>query len=229
MVKYHEDLIQGTEEWLRARLGLLTASETKKIITPTLKIAKNQDSRSHVYDIAAQRVTKRLPDNFQSWDMERGNIEEAYAKDYYSATWEQVKDCGFVTNDEWGFTLGYSPDGLVGDDGLIEVKSRASKHQMKTIIEGDVPQEYMLQIQTGLLITGREWCDFLSYSNGMPMMRVTVLPDKEIHEAIIEAATGFEGAVKRCVDVYNAATNNENQFIPTEYREYSDFGITSSN
>jgi predicted phage-related endonuclease len=93
-----------------------------------------------------------------------------------------------VTNDDHGFVIGYSPDGLVDDDGLIECKSRRQKFQVETILADRVPEEYMLQIQTGLLVTGREWLDFVSYCAGLPMFIKRVFPDARYQEAIIAAA-----------------------------------------
>jgi len=77
-------------------------------------------------------------------------------------------------------------DGLVGKDGLIEIKSRIQKHQIKTIIDDEVPLEYMLQIQTGLIVSERKWCDFISYSNGMPMFVKRVYPIVEMQNKILE-------------------------------------------
>ncbi len=119
MIRYHPDLIQGSEEWHRARLGLLTASEMKLIITPTLKIASNDRERSHLYELLAQRVTGYVEPSYVSDDMLRGKEDEIDAVALYNKTIAQTVACGFVTNDRWGFTIGYSPDALVGDDGQV--------------------------------------------------------------------------------------------------------------
>ena len=97
-----------------------------------------------------------------------------------------------MTNDDHGVVIGYSPDGLVGDDGLIECKSRRQKFQIETILADEVPAEYLLQCQTGLLVTGRKWLDFISYCGGLPMFVKRVWPCPEIHRAILDAASAFE-------------------------------------
>lgn len=199
MLKHHDDLIQGSDEWLAARCGLLTASEMKLILTPTLKVANNDKTRQHVWEIAAQRLTGYVEPHYVGDDMLRGFEDEVRARDLYSEKYQPAHEVGFYTNDQWGFTIGYSPDGVVGDDGLIECKSRRQKYQIQTIAEGIVPDEYMLQIQTGLMVTGRKWLDFISYSGGLPMFVERVRPDPMIQAAIIQAATGFEAKVQEAM------------------------------
>jgi len=218
-ITYHKDLIQGSDEWFAIRCGKLTASEMSKIITPTLKVADNDDTRSHVYEIAAQRVNQYVEPSYIGDDMMRGHEEEVLARIKYSENYSPVDDVGFVTNDEWGFTIGYSPDGLVGDDGLIECKSRKQKYQFETIISRGMPENKklncMIQIQTGLLVTKRKWCDFLSYHGGMHMMVARILPNFEMQESIIRASTAFEGKVNDKIAEYHAAIRELN-LLPTE-------------
>ena len=202
-ITYHPDLEQGTPEWLEMRRGLLTASEVNLILTPTLKVAKNDKTRQHVYELAAQRITEYVEPTYIGDDMLRGWEDEVRARDLYSAKYAPVTECGFVTNDAWGFTIGYSPDGLVGDDGLIEIKSRRQKYQVQTIIEGTTPDDYILQVQTGLLVTGRKWLDFISYSGGIPMFVTRVYPDPVIQDAIVTAASQFEASVCKAVAIYH--------------------------
>ena len=118
-ITQYPELEQGSDEWLAARLGVLTASCVKLILTPTLKTANNDKTRAHVFDIAAQRITQYLEPQFIGDDMLRGMEDETYARDKYAEKCAPVTECGFITSDKFGFTLGYSPDGLVGDDGLI--------------------------------------------------------------------------------------------------------------
>ena len=201
--QYHWDLIQRTDEWYQMRLGLLTASTMHLILTPTLKIANNDKTRAHLYELVAQRATDFVEDTYQSFDMERGCIEENYAKDLYSANKARIRDCGFVTNEIEGFTVGFSPDGMVGDDGFVEIKSRKQKLQVKTIIENDVPKDDILQVQTGLAVCDdRKWGDFISYSNGMPMFITRVNPDDVIIAAIKEAVVDFEEKAAKHLETY---------------------------
>ena len=205
-VRYHPALFQGSEEWLEARRGLLTASEMKFLVTPTLKIAANDKQRSHFYELLAQRISGYVEPHYISDDMLRGIEEEADARDAYAERYAPVQECGFITNSRWGFTIGYSPDGLVGDDGLIEAKSRRQKYQVQTILEGEVPADYVMQLQTGLLVSERAWIDFISYSGGLPMFVKRVWPDPKIQEAIVEAAGRFEASMAESLADYQELT-----------------------
>lgn len=203
-LKLYPDMIQGTEEWIAARCGVLTASEMKLIITPsTLKPAKNDKASAHLYELLAQRITKYVEPRYISEDMLRGTEDELEARALYDRHYASVQEVGFITNDRWGFTLGYSPDALVGDDGLIECKSRRQKFQVETIISQAVPDEHVIQIQAGLLITGRKWCDYVSYSGGMPLAVIRMEPNKDIQDAILLASDLFETALQKQHSNYN--------------------------
>lgn len=215
MITYHPEVEQGSEAWHAMRCGLLTASEVKLILTPTLKIANNDKTRAHVWELAAQRISGYTEPSYIGDDHLRGWEDEAYARDLYSETRAPITETGFVTNDKWGFTIGYSPDGLVGDDGLWECKSRKQKFQIQTIATDEVPQEFMLQLQTGLLVTERAWIDFTSYSGGLPMFTKRVWPDPDMQAAIIDAAGEFETNVQDAVATYRA---NAARFPMTERR-----------
>jgi hypothetical protein len=207
---YHPEVVQGSDEWHAMRCGLLTASEMKHIVTPTLKIASNDKERSHLYELLAQRITSYVEPSYISDDMLRGHDDEETAIEVYHKQVAPVTLCGFVTNDKWGFTLGYSPDGLVGKRGLVECKSRRQRYQVQTIIEhhteGAIPADYLLQCQTGLLVADdREWLDLISFSGGLPMRVMRVTPDDKVQAAIIEAAGAFETRLAEKLTIYREA------------------------
>lgn len=202
-MKIH-DVTQGSDEWLAARCGILTASEMRHVLTPTLKSANNDKSRAHLFELAAQRITGYVEPAYISDDMLRGMQDEAVARDIYAEHYNEVENVGFITQDFEGFTLGYSPDGLVGDDGLIEIKSRRAKFQVETIFSGEVPEEYMLQLQTGLLVTGRKWIDFISYCGGMHLFVKRVTPDERYQNAIREAAKNAEEKIGEIIADYES-------------------------
>ncbi|CAB4165930.1 phage_rel_nuc, putative phage-type endonuclease [uncultured Caudovirales phage] len=217
-ITIHPDMIQGSDEWLAARCGMLTASEMKLIITPaTLKPAKNDKASAHLYELLAQRITKYVEPHYISEDMLRGQMDEVDARALYAQHYAPVTECGFITNSKWGFTLGYSPDGLVGDDGLIECKSRRQKFQAETIISGTVPPEHWIQVQTALAITDRAWLDFVSFCGGMPMVVIRAYPDEKVIAAIIAAADEFETQLYAKQQAYDAALASRHH-IPTERR-----------
>ncbi len=218
-IHYHRDLIQGGDAWLQARCGILTASEMKLILSPkTLKPAKNEKASAHLYELAAQRISQYVEPHYISDDMLRGQADEIEARMLYAKHYAKVEQAGFVTRDDWGFTLGASPDGLVGDDGMIECKSRRAKYQVETIASQAVPEEYGLQIQTLLLVTGRRWCDFISYCGGLPMVVLRVLPDSVVQNAILAAATAFERELAEVLSLYRMGCEGLARTVPTERR-----------
>lgn len=222
-ITYHRDLIQGSDEWLEARRGIITASEMKLILTPTIKVADNDKSRAHLYELLAQRISGFVEPTFIGDDMLRGMDDEVFAKAAYNEHIAHLDDMGFITNNKWGFTIGYSPDGLVGADGLIEVKSRRQKYQVQTIVEnaaaGTIPTEYVLQAQTGLMVSERQWLDFISYCGGLPMTIIRVYPDPAIQDAIIGAVAAFEANLEARRIAYHATMQKADaRFIPTERR-----------
>lgn len=206
-LKVYEDLEQGSPEWLAARCGLVTASVVGKLITPsTVKVASNETSRGLTASLAAERITGHVEPFHETEDMRRGSLDEPYAREVYSEHYAEATEVGFMVRDDWGFRIGYSPDGLVGDDGLIEIKSRNQKIQLGTILADEVPLGNMAQVQCGLLVSGREWLDYVSYSGGMPLYVKRVLPDPKWFAAIIEAIASFELAAELMIDNYQAAT-----------------------
>lgn len=220
-IKYYPELIQSTDEWFQARCGLLTASEMENIITPkTLQPVKkkNPDEEiEHLWELLAQRITKHVEPAFKGSAMLRGEIEESYARNTYADEYGEVEVMGFVTNDKWGFTLGYSPDWLVGSEGQGECKSRCQKYQIEAIVCGEMPDEFRIQIQTGLLVTERPWCDFVSYCGGMYMFTKRIYPDLEVQKSIIEAATIFEARLAKRLEQYHAKISDKsNRLIPTK-------------
>lgn len=198
----HTDLIQGGDEWLAARCGLLTASNVRLVMTATGKTANNDKARAHLFELLAQRITGYVEPAYISDDMLRGQSDEAFARDLYAEHYEPVAEIGFMVRDFGDFRIGYSPDGLVGDDGLIEIKSRRQKYQVQTIIDDEMPEDYELQVQTGLLVSGRAWCDFISYSGGLPMAVLRVGADPTMQERILAAAAEFEERLADCLAIY---------------------------
>lgn len=222
-IKHFPGLHQGSDEWHAARCGMLTASEFEHIVTPsTLKIADNPKTRSHLWELAAQRISGYVEPGYVSDAMLRGHDDEIYAREEYSKHFAPVEVCGFITNDRWGFTLGCSPDGLVGTDGMIEVKSRCQKYHVQTVCEyfedGTAPTDFRIQVQGELLVTGRKWCDLISYCGGLPMLVMRVEPDPVVQAAIVEAASKFEARINEVVATWSDAGAAGLRMVPTERR-----------
>lgn len=210
----YEDLEQGTPEWLAARCGIVTASVMGQLITPgTVKVAKNDYSRGLTATLVAERITGHVEPMQVSQAMMRGTLDEPYARDAYSEHHAPAVEIGFMVKDFGKYKLGYSPDGLVGDEGLIEIKSRAQKKHLQTILADEVPLENMAQIQTGLLVSGRAWLDYVSFCSGMPLWTKRVEPSKKWFDAITDAALTFETNAAEMLAAYATATKN---LPPTE-------------
>ena len=202
------DLEQRSDEWYRVRCGIVTASVVGRLVTPkTVEVASNDESRGLTALLAAERVTGHVDPTYVNADMWRGIEDEPRARDAYSEHYGvNVVECGFMLREEADWKLGYSPDGLVGADGLIEVKCPRAKTHLATIVGGEVPAYHMAQLQAGLLVTGRDWIDYVSFCGGMPLWTTRVLPDPQWREAITEAVTQFEVTVEEMVAAYRTAT-----------------------
>lgn len=200
------DVEQGTPEWDAARRGIITASVIGKLITPsTLKPAANETSRGITLQLVAERITGNTDPTYLSADMERGHIDEPVARELYREHHAPVQEVGFITREDRGVRVGYSPDGLVGDDGLIEIKSRAQKAQLATILNDEIPAENVAQLQTGLYVTGRKWIDYVSFCSGMPLYVKRMTPDPEWQTAIFRTAAALEATAILLLDAYKKA------------------------
>lgn len=199
------DVEQRSNEWYEQRRGIVTASAVGALVTTkTLKPAGNDTWRSLLLTLAAERITGLVEETFISHDMWRGIEDEPIARGHYAEHIDPVKECGFMLRDFGGFKLGCSPDGLVGDDGLIEIKSRLPKIQLATVLSGEVPAANMAQLQAALMVSGREWIDYVSWCGGMPMWVIRVYPDEHWFTAIYEAVATAEQAIEATCSDYLA-------------------------
>jgi hypothetical protein len=205
-LKEYPELIQGSDEWLEARRGMVTASVVGQLLTATtLKPAANVESRGLAALLVAERITGHVDPTFVGDDMVRGWHDEPHALEAYGKHHAPATTIGFLVRDDWGFEIGCSPDGIVGRDGLIEFKSRRAKKHLQTILAGQVPGENMAQIQCGLLVSGRAWCDYVSYCGGMPLWVHRVEPDPRWQTAIVAAVAAFEDAAAEMMVAYHLA------------------------
>jgi hypothetical protein len=171
---------------------------------PIIEVAAGDEARKLAAHLAAERIAGFTEDTYVSYDMMRGVECEPLAIDAYSEHYGvPVQPCGFMVR-SWGrFRLGFSPDGLVGEDGLIEVKTRRGKKQVLTVVAGEVPPENMAQIQAGLFVSGRQWLDYVSYSGGLHLWTTRVYPDPQWFDALAAAVEACEDAVTAMVAAYN--------------------------
>lgn len=183
-------------------------TEAASKLPPVYTVANDETANGLTLTLVAERITDRTEDTPMTSDMWRGVDSEPYARDVYSGYYSQAVECGFMVREEPGWRLGYSPDGLVGDDGLIEIKAPRAKSQVRTVLTGEVPAQYMAQLQAGLLVSGRKWIDFVSFNGGMHMYVKRVYPDPAWHEAIVAAVTKFETTAAEMVAAYKQATTD---------------------
>lgn len=199
------EIEQGTPEWFDQRRGLVTASVVGKLLTPTLKVADNDTSRGLISTLIAERITGVTEPSFMNDDMMRGVLHEPYARDRYAEVNGVTVDVvGFMVRDDWGFQIGASPDGLIGDDGGLEVKCPRAKTHIRTIVADEVPAHYMAQVQTSLLVSGRKWWEFVSFCAGLPLWTKRVFPDPRWQTAIVEAVAAFEKSAAELVAAYRS-------------------------
>ena len=227
----HDQMEQGSPAWHSTRAGIITASEIGDLLTGTGKIADNETSRGFIAAKTAERITGKADEVPTTPAMRRGYEDEPVARDLY-AEWSgiPVEQVGLMVRDfdlPIGLRIGYSPDGLVGDDGLIEIKSRTQRRQMLAITNDAVPAENMAQIQCGLLVSGRAWCDYVSYSADLRLWVKRVEPDPEWFDALRKAALAAELAITEHLATYERATagmpvcpnNNPDQLDPATEAE----------
>ena len=204
----YNELEQGSDEWLQARCGLLTASVIGKLITPaTLKVADNDFSRGAVETLVAERISGHVDYVHPSLDMQRGSLDEPYARALYAERYAPVEEIGFAVREINGLKLGASPDGLVGETGGIEIKSRKPRVQLKAFLTGEVPRENIAQVQACLFVLGREWWDYVSYAGGWPLFVKRVYPDPRWQAAIIAALETFEEKAEQMMNTYRNASH----------------------
>ncbi|MGP5199980.1 lambda exonuclease family protein [Brachybacterium alimentarium] len=214
-VTIYPELIQGSQEWIDARAGIVTASTVGKLLTSTGKVASNETSRTLTDTLITERITGRVEPIFPTRDMERGTILEPYARDLYAGHYAPVQEIGFARLDEDFYTLGASPDGLVGTDGGIEIKCPRPRTHLATLRTERVPAQYMAQIQACMHVLDRDWWDFVSYAPGLPLFVKRVDRDEVWCEAIRKACENFQ--ITSDMDAGYHEEHVVPRFHPTEY------------
>lgn len=215
---FFTELEQGSDEWLQARAGIVTASTMRSLVTGNGKVADNDTSRGLIRTLATERIIGKPGETFSSRMMDRGTALEPFARDLYAEHYAPVEEVGFIRLDTDDYALGYSPDGMVEHDGLLEIKSPGPKEHLRTVLADAVPAVYIWQLQVGLFVTGRSWIDFASYCPGMDLYIRRVYPDKAMHEVINTASARAEEAIREIL--YEYITGGEtSKRIKTEWHD----------
>ena len=161
------EIIQGSSEWFYQRLGKVTASRVADVIAKT-KTGYSTSRDNYMAQLVVERLTFTKQESYTNAAMQWGTDTEPFARAAYEATQGvMVEEVGFVRHPtiEWA---GASPDGLVGDDGCIEIKCPNTLTMIETLLSQKVPGKYFTQMQFQLACTGRKWCDYVVFDPRMP-------------------------------------------------------------
>ena len=160
---------QRTADWFAARTGKVTASRVKDVLAKLKSGKPGADRERYLWELVAERLTGQATRHFQNAAMSHGVEYEINARiEYEFRTSESVQEIGFCIHRTFDH-FGCSPDGLVGEYGLVEIKCPFnSAVHLQTLIAGEMPAEHMPQVQAQLAVMGREWCDFVSFDPRMP-------------------------------------------------------------
>jgi len=172
---------QRTPEWFDARRGIPTASNFSKILTTKGEKSKQWDDYRN--KLAAARVSGVDEEPFTSKSIEKGIEQEGESRLVYEMFKEVfVEEVGFCLSDCGRF--GASPDGLVGKDGMVELKNPKGKTLVKYTLKNKLPSTYFQQVHGQMYVTDRKWCDFVSYCPGLPLLIVRVKPSRMFYDAL---------------------------------------------
>lgn len=189
------DCQQGTDEWFEAKLGVVSTSNFSKVLN------KGEGRKLYMRKLAAERLTGITQVPYSNDNMRAGQDLEPSARGYYELLHDcTVEEVGFIKRDEW---TGTSPDGLVGADGLIEIKCVIPSTHIENILRAKMPTCYNPQVQGQLWVTGRKWCDWISYCPDMahrPYYSVKVLRDKEYIKELAIKVIMFVEDLKRMIE-----------------------------
>ncbi len=180
---------QGTPEWFAERLGKVTASRVSDVLAK-IKSGEAAARSNYRAELVAQRLTGYMEEGFTNAAMQHGNEYEKFARAQYEIKKDvMVDEIGFVSHPviEWA---GASPDGLIGDDGLIEIKCPNTATHIDYMLAGKAPSKYIPQMVWQLACTGRKWCDFVSFDPRMPEeMQLFIVRFDRNDEQIAETET----------------------------------------
>lgn len=198
------DCEQQSDEWYAVKLGKVSASNFSMVLN------KKTGRKTYLFRLLGERFSGESYESYSNKTIERGSEVESQARAYYEALYGEVKQIGFAQLNDY---VGCSPDGLVDDDGLIEIKSPQPNTHIREIIEDKFPSTYKPQVQGNLWVTGRAWCDFISFDPRVkvrPFWKIRVYRDEEyIVETLAKAINIF---VKEMIELEGKITNKNLDF-----------------
>jgi len=179
---------QGSEAWFNIRIGKVTASRVADVLAKT-KTGYSTTRDNYMAQLVCERLTGQKGESFTNAAMQHGTETEPLARAAYEARYDVLVDeVGFVSHPTIEMS-GASPDGLVGDEGLLEIKAPNTATHIETLLSESVPNKYYTQMQFQIACTGRKWCDFVSFDNRLPtklQMFVKRVPRDDMYIKLIE-------------------------------------------
>ncbi len=196
------ELEQRSPEWYKARCGIPTASDFDKIITSTG--APSKQRTKYMYQLVGERLGGIVDEGYQNFAMLQGIAKEDEARSLYELIVKPVQKVGFCLSDCGRF--GCSPDGLVEEDGLVEIKCPLISTHVEYLLKNkdEIPTDYFQQTQGQLLVTGRKWVDFLSYFPGLEPLIVREEPDETFQRLLKKELELFTEELEEMVNKLNA-------------------------
>jgi putative phage-type endonuclease len=197
------DILQGTDEWRKARLGKITASRISDVMAKGKNGAPSATRANYMADLIAERLTGVPIESYTSKEMERGTLKEPDAR----AAYEFFTDCviesvGFIPHPTIKMA-GASPDGFVGKDGIVQFKCPLTKTHIETLLGKSIPNDYLLQVQWEMACSERDWCDFTSFDDRLPprLQKYTrrIPRDDLLIEKLEEAVMAFDAEIEEKV------------------------------
>jgi hypothetical protein len=197
----HRNVAQYSEAYDRLKLGISTSSSFHKIITPQGKPSRQW--REYACVLIAERILQRRIEFYNSPAMERGLIVEAEAADWYEFDKDvTVERVGFITDDD--HTVGCSPDRLVGDEGLLEIKAPLPQTQIEYWLSGEINERFRPQLQGQLYVSQRSWVDLLCWHDVLPKIVTRVEPDEKFIKALDRELQMFNFFIERVMEKIRA-------------------------
>lgn len=181
---------QGSDEWLDARLGIVTASELDALISPLWKARTGEGVKTYLAKKIAERWRGAPLNTYHGGSMEQGSLREDEAFSWYELDQDvTVRKVGFILADDG--KIGCSPDGLM-DDGGLEIKCPEPHTHVGWLLDGELPAEHRAQVHGGMLVTGLPRWRFMSYCRGFPPLLLTIESDPVVQKAIRDAVAVFQ-------------------------------------
>lgn len=183
-MKIIKEFEQGSAEWHSVRLGMITASRMSDVLSKGRGKAPSKTAETYMIELIAERLTGEAKPFFENEAMRHGSETEPQARAMYElVSGNEVEEVAFIEHDDY---VGVSPDGIIGEDGLLEIKCPNTTTQIKRFLSGKYSTDYTAQIQAQLWVSGRQWCDFVSFDPRLDVDACYLVERVERDEEYIE-------------------------------------------